>query len=103
MHGERLPAQDVLDSHERLRQAGLVAGPPIGLNAAGLEVLGDLLAVLMVQTGSGSTTADRLVSETARAMLSALADLTAEWAGEPTEPHRTWQLLTQAAQTLRNP
>src|SRR5690606_25296645 len=85
--------QHVYDAADRLAGRGLgvgmsptPGGSQAGVNADGFQTLGDLAAVLMAQTSTG-TRAERLLSTTCRALLSAQAAVSAEMADEPTGPH----------------
>lgn len=94
---------DVLAAYDRLVAAGLASSDTTarGLTRDGSQTLSDLLAVLVFQTGQGDTPREQVASATARAMLSALGDLFADMAGQPTNGADTLQLLAAAVREAR--
>lgn len=72
-----------------------------GITNDGMQTLADLLTVLMVQTQSGQTHAERVAGATARAMLSAVGDLYAVLSDTETSGEQTNQLLRNAVKEAR--
>ena len=96
-------ASDVLAGYHRLVEQGLAvdANDERGINDAGIQTLGDLLAVLRFQAGTGSSSAEQVCSASARAMLSALSDLVTFIRDEPIDGTDTLQPLTAAVREAR--
>lgn len=89
---------DVTEAFHRLVDVGLAADEPRGINRQGMQTLSDLLAVLIFQAGASPSTTGAVCSASARATMSALADLLR--GDEPTSPE-TLQLLAAAVRESR--
>lgn len=72
------------EAAQRLADLGLASNEDgnRGVNADGFNTFGDLATVLMMQGSQGSL-AERVMSTTCRALLSTLAAVAAEAAGQP--------------------
>lgn len=92
---------DILAAHRRLADAGLASDEPRAVSIAGFQTLADLLTVLTFQTGNSLDPADRVVSATCRATLSAVSDALAVAAGAPADGTETIKLLTAAIREAR--
>lgn len=94
---------DVVASYERLAARGLAIDSTTnrGLNADGMTTLGDLLSVLTFQAGAGETHTERVLSASARATLTALADLFGSMAGQDPSGDDTLRLLREAIKAAR--
>lgn len=97
--------QHVYDAAERVAALGLGsnADGQRGLSTDGFQALGDLATVMMMQASQG-TQAERVLSGTCRALLSAQAAVLAEMSGEATEPHlaTAMQALADALREARS-
>lgn len=89
---------DVTEAFHRLVDVGLAADDPRGINREGMQTLSDLLAVLIFQAGAAPTTTGAVCSASARATMSALADLLR---GDEHSSADTVQLLTAALREAR--
>ena len=101
---------ETFDAAGRLAERGLAVNNDTagnneatrGLNNAGLQTLGDLLTVLMLQTASSTNTTERLAGQCARVMLNTLAALYADLGGARELPDLQRKAIRELRLTAKN-